>query len=435
VRAPRTPPARAHRAVSARRGIWRALVTASLAPALVAGAVFTAAMPADARVSSGLAGVAVPLATSAQLSGQIVSADELTAALVSSDARIAAVDSSLEALSLQAGTLWTNRSLTWTAQVAAEAHAVAQGTRLAQVNKQVQVARAMLRQAAGGFWVGGAGPEADVETALTPLSPPAPNQTATSVATLTYLVSTRARQLRDLEAAASSLNVSTIAAEGAAAAASAAARAATKAKAASETLIAAQRTTQRGLWAGEAVQISWAPPVQATLLRAGNPGASAAERALATALAGRDYTLLMSQSSTCGIGRTNYPNGQWPPSALCPLLAAPDKSLRRSSALAFDAMSHTYEEQTGSPLCVTEGYRSLSDQIAIKAATPTLGAVPGTSKHGLGLAIDLCGGVQTFTSAAHLWMNRNAHVFGWMHPAWAEPQGVLPEPWHWEFVG
>jgi D-alanyl-D-alanine carboxypeptidase len=78
----------------------------------------------------------------------------------------------------------------------------------------------------------------------------------------------------------------------------------------------------------------------------------------------------MVRSTTCGKDRTNYPNGQWPSSALCPLYTAPDQNLRRAAALAFDAMSSAYQSQTGSALCVTEGYRSLADQIAIKAATP-----------------------------------------------------------------
>jgi D-alanyl-D-alanine carboxypeptidase len=143
----------------------------------------------------------------------------------------------------------------------------------------------------------------------------------------------------------------------------------------------------------------------------------------------------MVRSTTCGKDRTNYPNGQWPSSALCPLYTAPDQNLRRAAALAFDAMSSAYQSQTGSALCVTEGYRSLADQIAIKAATPNLAATPGTSKHELGLAVDLCGGVQSFTDPAHVWMKQNGPQSGWSHPIWAEPSGVLPEPWHWEFAG
>ena len=62
-------------------------------------------------------------------------------------------------------------------------------------------------------------------------------------------------------------------------------------------------------------------------------------------------------------------------------------------------------------------------------------ASPGTSQHGLGRALDLCGGINSFGSPAHLWMKQNAPLFGWFHPAWAEPDGSLPEPWHWEYAG
>ena len=30
---------------------------------------------------------------------------------------------------------------------------------------------------------------------------------------------------------------------------------------------------------------------------------------------------------------------------------------------------------------------------------------------------------------------RNAALFGWLHPAWAERQNGPFEPWHWEYTG
>ena len=62
-----------------------------------------------------------------------------------------------------------------------------------------------------------------------------------------------------------------------------------------------------------------------------------------------------------------------------------------------------------------------------------LGAVPGTSNHGWGLAVDLCGGIQSYTSPQHAWMTEHAGRFGWRQPAWAQQGGSKPEPWHWEF--
>jgi LAS superfamily LD-carboxypeptidase LdcB len=97
-------------------------------------------------------------------------------------------------------------------------------------------------------------------------------------------------------------------------------------------------------------------------------------------------------------------------------------------------MSSAYQRESGSALCVTDAYRPYAEQVAVKRASPGLAATPGKSQHGLGLALDLCGGVQSFASPAHLWMKRNAPLYGWFHPAWAEPTGSMPEPWHWEFA-
>jgi LAS superfamily LD-carboxypeptidase LdcB len=62
-------------------------------------------------------------------------------------------------------------------------------------------------------------------------------------------------------------------------------------------------------------------------------------------------------------------------------------------------------------------------------------ATPGRSHHGLGLAVDLCGGINSFGTAAHLWMVQHASLYGWYHPDWAGAGGSLPEPWHWEYAG
>ncbi len=130
-----------------------------------------------------------------------------------------------------------------------------------------------------------------------------------------------------------------------------------------------------------------------------------------------------------------FPNGQLPESALCPLWGTAGQVLRADAAAAFDEMSHAYAAETGEPLCVTDSYRNYAEQVAVRAAKPTLAAVPGSSNHGWGVALDLCGGVQQFDSPAHRWMKANAAASGWFHPAWAAQGGSKPEPWHWEFAG
>ena len=60
-----------------------------------------------------------------------------------------------------------------------------------------------------------------------------------------------------------------------------------------------------------------------------------------------------------------------------------------------------------------------------------LAAVPGRSNHGLGLAVDLCGGVERFRSPEFNWMEQNGKKYGWIHPDWAYSSPF--EPWHWEY--
>ncbi|MCU1693025.1 MAG: peptidase and DD-carboxypeptidase VanY/endolysin, partial [Frankiales bacterium] len=130
-----------------------------------------------------------------------------------------------------------------------------------------------------------------------------------------------------------------------------------------------------------------------------------------------------------------FANGQLPEEALCPLWGTAGQVLRADAARAFDELSHAYAAETGEPVCVTDSYRSLPEQVAVRTAKPTLAAVPGTSNHGWGVALDLCGGMQQAGSPADRWMHEHAAASGWFHPAWAEPGGSKPEPWHWEFAG
>ncbi len=130
-----------------------------------------------------------------------------------------------------------------------------------------------------------------------------------------------------------------------------------------------------------------------------------------------------------------YPNGMIDPAALCPLWGAPGELLRADAAAAFEVLSRAWAEQYGVPLCVTDSYRSLAGQVQLFATKPSLAARPGTSNHGWGVALDLCGGVQRFDSEQHQWLIRNGPRFGWFHPQWARQGGSKPEPWHWEFAG
>lgn len=139
---------------------------------------------------------------------------------------------------------------------------------------------------------------------------------------------------------------------------------------------------------------------------------------------------------TCSaVADGSYVNGFLPPEMLCPLATAPGQQLARQAAESFERMSQAYRLTTGSFLCVTDSYRTYEAQVQVFAQKPSLAATPGRSQHGWGLAVDFCGGIERAGTPASQWMQSNAAAFGWVHPAWAEPGGSRPEPWHWEFVG
>ena len=95
----------------------------------------------------------------------------------------------------------------------------------------------------------------------------------------------------------------------------------------------------------------------------------------------------------------NYRNGALPQSALAPITLAADGKqayLRKDAAEAFMAMNEESERRFGVTLKATSpraAYRSLADQQYFwdlyKRGQGNLAAQPGTSNHGLGLAIDL----------------------------------------------
>src|SRR4051794_12475755 len=141
---------------------------------------------------------------------------------------------------------------------------------------------------------------------------------------------------------------------------------------------------------------------------------------------------------TCHGGTVSgYSNGQLPMSALCSLWGAPGMMLQAGASGAFNRMSQAFANAFGEPLCVTSSYRTYAKQVELYASMPAgYAAVPGTSNHGWGLAVDLCGGIQVDYSPEHEWLMNHAPEYSWFHPSWALPGGPGPhEPWHWEFAG
>ncbi|HUR13965.1 MAG TPA: M15 family metallopeptidase [Mycobacteriales bacterium] len=169
---------------------------------------------------------------------------------------------------------------------------------------------------------------------------------------------------------------------------------------------------------------------------------SAASRALGQARAREAARLAKlarvrpAQGALCSTASTaGQSNGQLDAASLCPLWQARGQRMRTDASRWFNKMSIYHKQTTGRPLCVTDSYRSYSQQVDVYQRKPGLAAVPGTSRHGWGVAVDLGCGVQQFGSANYRWMQANARRFHFVHPAWAEPSGSMPEAWHWEYTG
>ena len=127
-----------------------------------------------------------------------------------------------------------------------------------------------------------------------------------------------------------------------------------------------------------------------------------------------------------------YPNGLIPLVLLCSIDVGAFQ-LRGDAAVAFKKLDAAYRKDFDQPMCVNSAYRNRALQAKLFKNDPVMVAAPGRSHHGLGLALDLCGGIENFGTKQYRWMKKNAAEFGWYHPSWAEPDGVTPEPWHWEY--
>lgn len=123
---------------------------------------------------------------------------------------------------------------------------------------------------------------------------------------------------------------------------------------------------------------------------------------------------------------------------LCALPFAAGERLRCDAARALGELNAAYRADHGRDLVVTSAYRTSVEQAALRASLGSLAAVPGTSRHERGVAVDLggVGGLGEFGSAAYRWLSANAPRYGWVQPAVLGPGGSGPgEPWHWEYVG
>ena len=129
-------------------------------------------------------------------------------------------------------------------------------------------------------------------------------------------------------------------------------------------------------------------------------------------------------------------NGALPRDQLCGVSFARGVELRCDAADALEDLNVAFRDRFGRDLRVVSSYRDYAAQVATKQAKGSLAGAPGTSNHGLGLAVDLdgFGALGQFDLPTYRWMREHAGDYGWHHPSYMQPGGAGPaEPWHWEF--
>ena len=128
----------------------------------------------------------------------------------------------------------------------------------------------------------------------------------------------------------------------------------------------------------------------------------------------------------------SYENGKIPDSELQTLSFSSGNKMNKKAAIAMEEMNKAYKADNGSDLIINDAYREYNRQVKLREQLGSIAGVPGTSNHGWGLAADI--EVGAFGSSTYNWLKANAHKYGYVHPAWAEPGGSNPEQWHWEYA-
>ncbi|WP_052366712.1 SH3 domain-containing protein [Paraoerskovia marina] len=139
-----------------------------------------------------------------------------------------------------------------------------------------------------------------------------------------------------------------------------------------------------------------------------------------------------------------FSNGRLPASALC-TVGWRWRSTEKISCKAnkdLTRLNSAFRDRFGSNIPVDDGYRTYAQQVDVREEYGYWAAVPGTSNHGWGAAIDLpdyrfhgaTGARYTFGATRYEWLKKNGPKYGWVNPAWAQKYGSKPEPWHFEYV-
>ncbi|WP_392545412.1 D-alanyl-D-alanine carboxypeptidase family protein [Oryzobacter telluris] len=363
---------------------------------------------------------------------QIAEAARITAALNASNSKVATATREMDRLATRSNALLESLQQAQEIEAAATQEATQAHADLVLLEARLANARAIVREWVFSVYSGGGG-EADLAGMFDAMLAD-PDDVGDPLGDLSYITEQRTRALQDVRVLTAEQVRLSAAADDAERRAAEARTAIQRDKAELDKALLAQRQKVADLRRLQVSEVERAGPIASILVGARSAEARAAAARLRDALSGASYDVA-SIGKPCTDDTSIYPNGMFPASGLCPLWGAKGEQLAPDAAAAFNALSKAYAAQTGVPLCITDSYRSYSEQISVKATRGRFAATPGTSRHGLGHALDMCGGVERFDSAAHRWMLQNGPLYGWFHPSWAAAGGSLPEPWHFEFAG
>ena len=166
-------------------------------------------------------------------------------------------------------------------------------------------------------------------------------------------------------------------------------------------------------------------------------------------------TTIVSDASVKTVSVSNYQNGQIPlgnmkqNTNLAKNLDGDAAYLMADASDALDSMISEFNNSTFTgkqKLIFTDGYRTLARQQALYAKYGSgRAAVPGTSNHGWGIAIDMYWGVRTsmtnqidirpsaFKHPMYLWFLNNGSKYKWFNPIKLRDDNGTDEWWHWEY--
>ena len=214
-------------------------------------------------------------------------------------------------------------------------------------------------------------------------------------------------------------------------------------------------TIEHPSWAGNLVRIDhgggvetlYAPPARASTsptARPSRPASRSRPWAPRATRPGRTCTSRSASTATpstrcrCStvpeLPRTAYTNGEVPEGALCDATPDGTQHLRCDAAVAYRLLDASYTETFGTPICITDSYRSRAGAGGRLRPQARPGRDPRHLQPRLGPGHRP---VRRHRALRHPRARLDGHprarAFGWVHPSWAGAGGSRPEPWHFEY--